>query len=166
MRPRRHPRGRFRAASGESCSRGFRNKRKSVPAVVPCVCRLLCEWQQQSFLIVLGRLTSSAREENLHEANEGGAHQERSSRPRPRFVSGFAFAAGLFFMWWVIYIYVCITEPRPCLPPRWNYQQREFERPCHIRRDVRGGQSSHRISRDSKSGAGEGRRKRARWHWG
>lgn len=132
MRPRRHPRGRFRAASGESCSHGFRNKRKSVPAVVPCVCRLLCEWQLQSFLIVLGRLTSSAREENLHKANEGGAHQERSSRPRPRFVSGFAFAASFLYLkkkktkpcWFVfyvmsnIYLRVCINEPRPCLPPR------------------------------------------------
>lgn len=38
-----------------------------------------CESVNRS-LIVLCRLTYSAREENLHETNEGRAHQERGSR--------------------------------------------------------------------------------------
>lgn len=48
------------------------------------------------------------------------------------------------------------------LSSRWNNQQWKSEWPCHIQCDIRGGESSHWVSRTTAGGAGY----RARQDWG
>lgn len=79
---------------------GFRNKGKKVAVAVQSFVDFSVNWSKKknSFnmskecesvnhsLIVLYRLTYSAREENLHKTNEGRAHQERGSHSWPTLV--------------------------------------------------------------------------------
>lgn len=174
-----HSRGRFTLRGVRVALTVFAIRGRVRPRLCHACVRFVCERLQQSFLIVVGRLTSSAREENLHQTNEGGAHQERSSHPRSRFVSDFlvvsafpyqkkpkqnkATAVLLSELWRRMSVCKSTTAS---LSSRRNHQQRESERPCHDQRNDRGGQSSHWISRDPESGAGEGTRERDWWHWG